>query len=280
MQIFTEEFIIKNRYGAPMLTDIRYKQDHIVKPLIVFSHGFKGFKDFAAFSLFANIVAQQNVAFLKFNFSGNGTTPENPTEFIDLDTFAANTFSCEVSDLLDVIDYVTTDSFVTKHMLLPNTIYLIGHSLGGAISILVASKDARITKLVTWASVFSFEHFWNSDVLLKWKKEGIRYELNKRTGQMMPISYQLYVDYCLNKNQLDVPTAIKNITIPFLALHGDKDESVPYEVVNMIHKLNQNVEKQIITNATHTFNTHHPWLDDSLPDEAIVLLEKTVAFLK
>ena len=42
------------------------------KPLVIFSHGFKGFKDWGPFNFISNEFALSGLNFLKFNFSHNG----------------------------------------------------------------------------------------------------------------------------------------------------------------------------------------------------------------
>ena len=68
--------------------------------MVIFAHGFKGFKDWGAHNLVASHFAENGFRFLKFNFSHNGTTIDRPTEFTDLIGFSDNTFSIEFDDLL------------------------------------------------------------------------------------------------------------------------------------------------------------------------------------
>jgi hypothetical protein len=64
-------------------------------PILVFAHGFKGFKDWGHWQKIAESFAAACFAFLKFNFSHNGTNPNNPAEFSDLEAFGQNNFSKE-----------------------------------------------------------------------------------------------------------------------------------------------------------------------------------------
>ena len=54
------------------------------QPLVIYAHGFNGFKDWGNFDLIATRFAEAGFCFLKFNFSHNGTTPELPEYFADL----------------------------------------------------------------------------------------------------------------------------------------------------------------------------------------------------
>jgi pimeloyl-ACP methyl ester carboxylesterase len=283
MEIYFEEFIIKNKSGYPMLTDIRYLKNlnelKNRKPIIIFSHGFKGFKDFGCFNLIADEFAKAGFVFLKFNFSLNGTTPEKPTEFLDLKAFSRNTFTQELEDLGDIIDEVCTEKFINNHPIDINQIFLIGHSMGGGISILKAYQDNRIKKLVTWASIFQFGKFWSQEMIDKWKIEGIRYEFNSRTKQQMPLKYLIYQDFIDNLEKLDIPIAVKNLEIPFRLIHGDKDETLPVAIINLFKEANENIDIQIVENANHTFGMMQPWKEIDIPKQSISLLEISIIFL-
>lgn len=52
---------------------------------------------------------------------------------------------------------------------------------------------------------------------------------NARTKQSMPIKWQLYENYFANLSRLFVPDAVKQMQIPFLIIHGTKDETIPVE---------------------------------------------------
>ena len=56
-------------------------------PLIIFCHGYKGFKDWGAWNLMAEAFAKIGFCFIKFNFSHNGGTIEQPIDFPDLEAF-------------------------------------------------------------------------------------------------------------------------------------------------------------------------------------------------
>ena len=72
--------------------DLTYATYEDAVPITVFAHGFKGFKDWGVWPLAAEIFAVKGQPFFKFNFSHNGTTPENLQDFADLEAFGANNF--------------------------------------------------------------------------------------------------------------------------------------------------------------------------------------------
>ena len=69
--------IIKGTNNKKILMDITFPIKSNNK-LIVFSHGFKGFKDWGCFNLMSDYFAKKGFTFLKFNFSHNGTTIDDP----------------------------------------------------------------------------------------------------------------------------------------------------------------------------------------------------------
>lgn len=272
------EIVLDGSKRKPISIDIRYNKTDQLKPVIIFCHGFKGFKDWGHFNLIADEFAKQDFVFVKFNFSYNGTTLENPVDFADLDAFGNNNFSIELDDLDVVIDYIEVNA--EQYEGNKNAIYLIGHSRGGGIATLKTHEDSRIKKLVTWASVKDVADFFINQDLEKWKNEGLIYTLNARTQQKMPLYYQIYENYIENKNRLDIPKAAANISVPWLILHGTNDESVPLYFAEILHQLNKRSEFSGIEDANHSFGGQHPWNSIQLPDDSTILTDRTIAFFK
>ena len=98
---------INGKYNKPILTDIFFKESNQLKSIIIFCHGYKGFKDWGAWNLMAETFANAGFFFVKFNFSHNGGTVEQPTDFPDLEAFGNNNYSKELDDLGNVIDWVS-----------------------------------------------------------------------------------------------------------------------------------------------------------------------------
>src|SRR5215217_1550753 len=127
-----ETFTLPGAKGRGMLADLTFDDNIRAAPLVIFAHGFKGFKDWGTHNLVARHFAENGFRFLKFNFSHNGTTPEAPTEFTDLTAFSENTFSIELDDLKHVIDFAFSGSALTP----VRGVCLIGHSMGGGVSVI------------------------------------------------------------------------------------------------------------------------------------------------
>jgi predicted alpha/beta-fold hydrolase len=72
------------------------------KPCLIYVHGFKGFKDWGFIPFAAEYFAERGFLVITFNFSHNGING-NKLVFTELDKFANNTFSREISELKEVI---------------------------------------------------------------------------------------------------------------------------------------------------------------------------------
>lgn len=272
------ELIINGSKNKPISIDICFEQTDNLKPIVIFCHGFKGFKNWGHFDLISEAFVKQDFVFVKFNFSYNGTTLDQPIDFADLDAFGENNFSIELDDLGLVIDYVEKNA--EQHEGNKNEIYLIGHSRGGGMAILKTNEDKRIKKLCTWASVKDANDFFIAQDIEKWKNDGTIYTFNSRTQQNMPLHFQIYENYLANKERLDIPKAVASIQVPWLIVHGTNDTSVPLFCAEQLHEWNNKSELFTIENADHTFGGKHPWNESELPDDAKIAVKKCIEFFK
>jgi len=269
--------ISSSLHDLPILASVSYLKKDIPKPVIIFSHGFKGFKDWGHFPLVARWFAAQGFAFVRFNFSHNGTTPQEPADFANLDNFGKNNFSIELHDLDDVIHWVEANS--DEHQFDKEKIYLIGHSRGGGISIIKASEDERIKKIVTWASVADFESRMRVDGFEEWKKTGVTYIPNARTNQNMPLYFQFYEDLDRNRERLLIKKAAKKLNKPFLIVHGTEDDTVSVNEANALHQWAAGSRLCLIENADHAFNAIHPYTAQELNEHILKKLKVSFEFL-
>ncbi len=272
-----KNLIVERNSARSFLLDLYYQESSKKLPLVLFLHGFKGFKDWGAWGLIGEEFAKAGFAFSKFNFSHNGTSIKNPMDFDDLEAFGQNNYSKELADIDAAIDFLA-QSF-SKVIDLQN-IYLIGHSRGGGISLIKARNDRRIKKLITWASVSSLSYAWegNTSFLEQWKRDGVFHVLNGRTKQQMPLYYQLFEDFEANKAAYSVETAAKNLTIPLLVIHGSEDPAVPFQAAERIHTWAKNSSLLNIENANHVFGMRHPYEETDLPVHAKELVEQSISF--
>ena len=272
--------IVLHRHDKkPILIDCYINTEKEAQPLIVFCHGYKGYKDWGAWSLMAIEFAKAGYAFVKFNFSHNGGTMEQPFDFPDLEAFGQNNYSKELDDLGDLIDW-TVGRYKDDTHVNTDRIILIGHSRGGGIVILKAVEDPRITKVITLAGVSDYKvRFPKGEAFIKWKKDGVYFIKNGRTLQDMPHYFQYYNDFIENKDRLTISKAAKALTCPLLIIHGTEDEAVLGKEAEQIHNWSKTSELHWIVNANHVFGMKQPWELAELPEQMIELLQICLNFL-
>lgn len=270
-----QNIIISNPETRDFLADAFYPENGNRLPLVIFVHGYKGYKDWGAWNLMAEKFAEAGFFFVKFNFSHNGTTVTDPLHFGDLEAFGNNNYSKELSDLGAVIDHFAADNKIDT-----DKIILIGHSRGGGISIVKTHEDERIHGLVTLASVDTLDRFPKGEAFENWKKEGVYFVVNGRTKQEMPHYYQFYEDYENDMHRFDVERATEMAKAHFLIIHGTQDESVPAKNAEHLHLLHPNSELFLVEGADHTFGAREPWESVQLPENLAKVTGKCIGFLR
>ncbi|MGK0422253.1 MAG: pimeloyl-ACP methyl ester carboxylesterase [Polaribacter sp.] len=275
-----KNLLIEGKHSKLIVTDVFYEETNQPKKIVIFCHGYKGFKDWGAWNLMAKAFANAGFFFIKFNFSHNGGTVEQPIDFPDLEAFGNNNYTKELDDLESVINWISINADFKKEADI-NDVAIIGHSRGGGIVLLKANEDARVKKVISLAGVSDYKsRFPKKEKFQEWVEEGVYFVKNGRTHQEMPHFYQFFKDFEENEQRLDIQKATQNLKIPLLIIHGDNDTSVAIEEAENIHKWNPKSSFQTIENADHVFNVSHPWENQKMSQELEEVIKQSVAFLK
>ncbi|MCF4100564.1 alpha/beta hydrolase [Gillisia sp. M10.2A] len=271
---------VKGNTKKPILTDLVFSSEEKPKPVVIFCHGYKGFKDWGVWDMMAKTFAEKGFFFLKFNFSHNGTTLDNPTEFMDIEAFGDNNYTQELDDIQYIIDWLMMPDFEYAQHLDYSNLNLIGHSRGGGIATIKAAEEARISKLITLSAVSDFaSRFPEEEVLEKWKEKGVSYIVNTRTKQQLPHHFQFYTNFKENEERLTISRATQALKIPHLIVHGSKDTSVSIADSGKYFEWSPFPELLLVEGADHVYGASHPWEANELPNDLQYILEKSFDFL-
>lgn len=268
------EFSLLGADGKLILGDSNCDEKNPNAPIILFVHGFKGFKDWGAHNLVAKYFAMNGYRYIKFNLSHSGVPANNPTDVTDFESFASNTVSKELFDVNAVLNYIT-ETYGNDI-----EINLIGHSRGGGLAIIEASKDLRINKLITWSAISSFNSLWKKEQEAEWKKTGKIYITNARTKEQMPLNVNLLNDFEENEDAFNMLNAAQRIKIPWLIIQGDDDVNVPFENAQKLADANSNSRLIKIEGANHVYGASQPYHAEFLPPQLLEVCAQCLQFLK
>ena len=183
-----------------------------LEALVVIGHGVTANKDRAWAVTLAETLAERGYGALRFSFSGNG---DSEGDFLD---------SCptkEAADLGAVLDAVEG---AAEELRIPEVVY-VGHSMGAAVGVIRTSRDPRIARLVSLGGMVHTGEFVE-------RKFG-----GQEPGELMwdkpecPLG-QVFLD---DMREIDsVAPLARDLSLPWLLVHGDADTVVPAQESNEI----------------------------------------------
>ena len=171
--------------------------------VVVIGHGVTAHKDRPLLIALADALSEAGLASLRVSFAGNGGSEGRFEEAVP---------SKEVGDLGSVIDALVAWGV--------GTIAYAGHSMGGAVGVMRASVDPRIACLVSLAGMMHVDAF-----------------MRTQFGRLTPGAPMLDKPECPWSPNLagdaarigSVTAQAARIHVPWLLVHGDADELVPYQ---------------------------------------------------
>jgi len=246
-------------------------------PIILFLHGFKGFKDWGAFPDACEYLARHGFCVLAFNFSKNGVG-EKMLEFGQPELFASETLSSDLNDVGDIISRLKNGELRSDQVMINTDIIgIIGHSRGGHTAIAAAAEYPGIQAVVTWSAVANYNKRWSEEMISDWENKGYTEIENSRTGQVFKIDKVVYDDAIENADRLMANKRVKELHIPALFIAAKDDEAVPASESKKLFRACPSDDKEIklIQDTGHTFGTAHPFEDENFPEPFDELLEST-----
>lgn len=257
-----------------MPVDIRFDNQNSNQPVVVFVHGFKGFKDWGHFPMVGDELVKAGFAFVSFNFTHDGTTVEKPADFADLDAFSENNYHKELFDTDAVLTALSNGSLFPEVDVNRSKLLLLGHSRGGGVSIVKAAESELVSGLVTWNSIGDMKRT-NADID-DWKRDGVTYVPNARTNQQMPLKYQFVEDVYAQEERYNLELACAKISVPAMYIHGTNDQVVPFNYAEKLHSWTKNSSLVAIEEGNHTFGGKHPFSESDLPNDSKLALNATI----
>jgi dipeptidyl aminopeptidase/acylaminoacyl peptidase len=185
-------------------------------PCVIASHGLLSSKDSEKYIAIGQRLSQEGIALLRFDFSGIG---ESEGRLKD------DTVSRRIADLDSAIP------FVRSYPGMGNRIGLLGSSLGGYISLIVASMERDIRTVVIWATPFHLDDLGS-----------------KKQEEEQPLPGKAFFKDLPKHRLFPLLPKVSNCMV----IHGEKDELVPVDQAwEIFHTLGAPKEIHVIEDADH-----------------------------
>lgn len=263
-----------------IVCDVRYPiSSNKLLPIVVIVHGFTGHKDWGFLPYLSQKLSENDFISIVLNFTTDCVDPDNDW-FINVEKFATFTISQEVDELNLLINKILAKEVLPEfiqNIADCNKIFLVGQSLGGAVSLIYAANFNRVEKIVFLGTVGTLFRYTKRQVS-DWKEKGVWVFKNTRSGQELKINFSYYQD--LVENDYKLEKYLSSISIPILYIHGSEDLTVPLKEIESLIRRAKNpfVELKIIENTGHTFGIDHPFVQPSKP--LIEAIDETIKFFK
>lgn len=232
----------------------------ITSPLVIIINGHNGFYNYGMFPYIQQKFFENRISSYSFNFSHGGVIGD-ADYFENLEKYERNCMRLETQDLVCVLQNLKSREFKDH-----SKIFLLAHSLGGVPTIFgvkkAAEENINIDGIILVSTVKTL-NFWPTGMIKEWALAGVYYKKNNRTKQELPQGFEFLQEILKCDNDWNVEQTIQSLNISILIIHGENDEAVPKEhgqsLFNWIKNSNKGAHLRIIANATHTFNTKHPF---------------------
>ncbi|QRG66366.1 alpha/beta hydrolase [Brevibacillus choshinensis] len=245
------------------------------QPLLIFCHGFKGFKDWGSFPYVADSLAKRGVTTIRFNFTCNGVG-ESLTEFDELEKFGRNTYAREVADLNVLTEWILSGRLALPDYVKTDRLYVLGHSKGGGDAILFGAGNPNVAGIISWNGIANVNLF-DEKLRQKILEDGVGYIPNARTGQEMPITRAVIDDVDQNREAYDLVEKAASMEQPLCIIQGREDFARLVKGSERLHAAAKNSELHWIEGGDHTFGARHPFLGST--EQLEEAIDRTVSFV-
>lgn len=235
-----EKFYFKNSDGLK-LCGILTRPSIDNKKCIILCHGITVDKEEGGiFTNLANKLMEKGYVVFRFDFRGHGESEGNS---IDL------TVSGEKRDLEAAINFLQSLGY--------REFGIVAASFGAGATSIFVSENKNIKALVLWNPIIDYHDILNPK--LPWTKANFDKEAMERLKKqgytkIGSKKFKIGINFFPELRKLRPWEGLKNIKMPILFIHGNKDSYVPYKDSVKYSKLFQNAKLETIKGAGHGFH--------------------------
>lgn len=200
-----EKVTFLNSKGLKLSGSLEMPEDAAPKAYAIFSHCFTCNKNLINVKFISETLSARGIATLRFDFSGLGDSEGD---------FAKTDFTSNIDDLLHAAKFLEDNYEAPK--------LLVGHSLGGAASIVAAEKIESVRAITTIGTPSTLDHIRR---VFTSKLDDIMSQgsaLVDVAGREVEIGKEFVEDL----SRYNIKRTLNNLEKPLLVLHSPDDDMV------------------------------------------------------
>lgn len=230
--------VIENNHGEK-LSGILHETGS--KQLVIVCHGFQSSKERIPMVNLAAALEKEGISAFRFDFAGNGESEGS---------FQYGNYRREAEDLRAVVQHFRRENRVISAV--------IGHSKGGNVVLLYASKYNDVHTVVNISGRFNLEKGMEGrlgkDFLLRLKQHGYIDVFNRKGKYEYRVTEESLKDRLTTDNHAVCLLIQQECRV--LTVHGSMDKIVPAEDASEFAKFIPNHKLHIIKGANHEYTSH------------------------
>ncbi|KAF8034132.1 hypothetical protein BT93_C0415 [Corymbia citriodora subsp. variegata] len=209
--------------------------------IVIICHGFRSTKDENTMVNLAAALEKEGISAFRFDFAGNGESEG---------TFEYGNYWREADDIHAVIEHFNGANRVTSA--------IVGHSKGGGVVLLYASKYHDIHTVVNVSGRYDLkagiEGRFGKEFMQKIKEDGF-FDVKNKSGT---ISYRVTLESLMDRLNTNMHEACLQIdkNCRVLTVHGSADQIIPVADALEFAKIIPNHKLQIVEGADHCYSSH------------------------
>jgi len=204
-------------------------------PLVIICHGFQNSKTDRKFIKLARVLQKEGICVFRFDFEGCGDSEGDPKEI---------TIKNEVADLNSAFKTVQNEFDLDL-----KRVAFVGASLGNVVtSLLLKQYKISAKTLVFWSHAFNqrelLKNWYSKEDIREIMKKGVIYKGDKKIGK----------NYFLENKNKDYSSALSELKLPILIIHGKEDKDVPLKFSQQLKRKSKNISLIVLPKANHKFD--------------------------
>ena len=166
-----------------------------------------------------------------------------------------------------------------------DTIFVVGHSMGGILTLILATEQTEITAITTWAAAFRVKSRLISFLPILSKIPLVKGLTPKKHSSPSPVDLKengwigydwipTSLGFVILEGLKQVKRSLHNVTCPAFIIQGTADEFVSEDSAKKICKSIRSSKKEL----WYVEGAHHPLMNEDLYKDE--LFSRTIAFLE